>query len=466
MPASRFARMRARLVDAAGALARVDRWPQRIGPLLERSREVLGFAAQRTRDVRLAQVAGSLTFTTVLSIVPLAAVALALFTAFPLFGEFRAALERMLLRELLPPQISSTILRYLNDFTANAAGLTAYGLLFLVVTALLMVLTVDRALNDIWNVRQQRRLVARVLVYWALLTLGPLLIGASLSATSYVLSAAGSALARTSSTLRLALDLAPFVLGGLALAALYVVVPNRKVLWADALVGGFVASALGEALSKGFGLYLRTGTLTGIYGAFSAVPMFLLWVYLSWFALLFGAAIAATLPMLRATRFADERRAGNRFLTAIALLRALLQARLRGLDDGRLPLESLAQAVRTYPERTETLLTDLERLGYVSRLDGAHAGKWLLTCDAETMTLQPAFRAFAIDPANSLLTAHRPLRIWLDQGLGAEWLQTPLAQALGDGPPTGQGQGFSVVTPAASGTQSDSGRQRPSMHSR
>lgn len=440
MPASAFGRLRARLIDSIGALVRIDRWPRQLGPLLEQAREVLSFAAQRTSDVRLAQVAGSLTFTTVLSIVPLAAVALALFTAFPLFADYRAALEKQLLRELLPPQISTTILRYLNDFTANAAGLTAYGLLFLVVTALLMVMTVDWALNDIWNVRQQRRLVARILVYWALLTLGPLMIGASLSATSYLLSLSGSRAVRSTGTLRLALDVAPFVLGGLARAALYVVVPNRKVLWRDALIGGFVASSLGELLSKAFGLYIRTGTIAGIYGAFSALPMFLLWVYLSWFVLLFGAAIAATLPMLRATRFADERRAGNHFLTTVALLRALLQARRRGLDDGRLTLEALAQAVRTYPELTETLLIDLERLGYVSRLDGTHAGKWLLTCDADAISLQPAFARFAIDPANSLLTTHPALRTWLDQGLAADWMQVPLSRALAEAPPVATGK--------------------------
>jgi membrane protein len=411
-----------------------------------RAREVLAFAVRRAREVRLAQVAGGLTFTSTLSIVPLLAVALSVFAVFPMFAEYRQAIEKTLLREMLPPQISATILRYLNDFTANAAGLTAWGLVLLVVTALLMIHTVDRVLNDIWKVQARRRVVARVLVYWTLLTLGPLAIGASLSATSYVLALSGTPLSKVSGLARVVLDWLPFVIGGAALAALYVLVPNRRVEWRDALIGGFVASALGELASWGFGLYIRTGTLASIYGAFSAVPLFLLWVYLSWYAVLFGAAIAATLPMMRSTRFADERRAGNRFLTAAALLRTLLHSREQGLDDGRIALAALARAVRFPEDGVERLLLEMEKLGYVLRLDGAHAGKWLLTCDVEAMTLLPLFVRLAVDPANSLLAGLPELGHWLDQGLGAGWLQQPLSAALGRGarrPPEGEG------TPAA-----------------
>jgi membrane protein len=302
-----------------------------------------------------------------------------------------------------------------------------------------MIHTVDRVLNDIWSVQARRSLLARMLVYWTLLTLGPLAIGASLSATSYVLAMAGSPPARSGGPLRALIDLLPLIIGGLALAALYVLVPNRRVDWHDAMVGGFVASALGELLSWGFGLYIRTGTATGIYGAFSAVPLFLLWVYLSWYALLFGAAIAATLPMLRATRFADERRAGNRFLTAVALLGTLLRARDEALDDGRMTLAALARAVRFSEEGVERLLVELEKLGYVSRLDGPHAGKWLLTCDAGKAALLPLFARLAVDPANSLLAARPELGRWLDDGLGADWLRQPLAVVLDR--PTGTAAG-------------------------
>ena len=411
-------------------LLRVERWPRRLVAGIERAREVLAFTGARARDVRLEQVAGSLTFTTTLSIVPLLAVALSVFSAFPLFAEYRGAVEQFL-RELLPPQFAATVLRYLAEFTERAARLTAVGLAFLVVTALLMIRTVDDVLNSIFEVQTRRGPLARMLVYWALLTLGPLVIGASFSVSTYLFALSAEQLAASAQPLLVLLDLGPFLLRGLALSALYVLVPNRRVRWSDALIGGFVASALGEALGQGFAVYLRGGTLAGIYGAFAIAPLLLLWIYLSWYALLFGAAIAATLPALRATRFADERRAGNRFVTSAALLALLLAARGSGEDDGRVGTEALARRTRVADDAALRLLLELERLGYVSRLDGAHAGKWLLTCDPQQTSLKPLFEALAVDPRNSLLAAQPELARWLGDGLGSAWLARPLAEALG-----------------------------------
>lgn len=402
-----------------------------IGPLLEWAREVLNFAAHRARDVRLAQVASSLTFTTMLSLVPLLAVLLAIFTAFPLFAELRQSFERNLLRELLPPQYASLILRYLGDFTAKAGQLTAFGLAFLVATALAMIFTVDRVLNDIWQVRQRRPLLQRMLVYWTLLTLGPLLIAASLSATSYLFSVSAGWVKRGPDLVRTLLDLLPLVVSGFAFAALYVLVPARRVLWRDALIGGFVAALLGEGMREAFAVYIRAGTVSSIYGAFAVVPLFLLWVYLSWFVILFGAAIAATLPRLRSTRFADERRAGNRFITAVALLRLLLVARVKGVAGGRMRLEELARAVRTWPEEAERLLAELQALDYVTPVEGANGSLWLLTCDPQQATLVPAFSRLAIDPRNSLATSEESgLSAWIARGLAADWVTQPLMRLL------------------------------------
>ena len=161
-------------------------------PRLRRMREVLSFAEARSRDVRMGQVAGSLTFTTMLSVVPLFAVALSLFTAFPLFAHFRGELETFMLKAL-PGQISETVLRYVNEFAAQASRLTAIGVVFLGVTALSMIITVDHVLNDIWRVRDRRPLAQRVLIYWAIISLGPVLIGASLSASSYLWSLSSEA---------------------------------------------------------------------------------------------------------------------------------------------------------------------------------------------------------------------------------------------------------------------------------
>ena len=328
---------------------------------------------------------------------------------------------------MLPDAYASVMLRYLNEFVSKAGRLTALGLTFLFLTALAMVFTVDRVLNDIWRVRSGRPLLQRLLIYWALLTLGPVVIAASLSASSYLLSSSHGWTGRVPGLLGELLDYAPVLISGLAFAALYVIVPVRRVLWRDALVGGFVAALFGQLMKTGFGWYLQTGTLTGIYGAFAVAPLFLLWAYLTWYAILFGAAIAATLPQLRMTRFADERRAGNRFVTSVALLRNLLDARAQDRRQGKMTLDELAISVHTYPEEIERLLAELERLNYISRIDGTPPA-WLLTCDPARTTLQPAFEKFAVDPANSLLADdYDGLRAWIGQGLSAEWITQPLS---------------------------------------
>ncbi len=402
-------------------------------PSLGKAHEVVSFARQRARDVNMGQVAGSLTFTTLLSIVPLFAVALALFTAFPLFAQFRSELENFLLK-WLPGQISTTVLRYVNEFAAQATRLTAVGLIFLGVTALSMIITVDRVLNDLWRVRDRRPLAQRVLIYWAIISLGPVLIGASLSASSFLWSLSSDAVRQMPRLLRSVLDYAPLLLSGFAYAALYVFVPNRRVAWRDALIGGFIAAICAEIVKNTFGVFVSRGSAKSVYGAFAALPLFLVWVYLSWFVLLFGAAIAATLPRLRATRFTDEARAGNAFVTAVALLKVLFDSRAEGRP--ALPTSELARAVRTPTEDAELLLESLERLGYVRRLARSETGRrneqdWLLVCDTAAVTLAPVFARFGIDPANTLLSVVSlglsPVRERWSQ---AEWLHQPLDTAL------------------------------------
>lgn len=402
-------------------------------PWLKRAHDVAVFARRRARDVKMAQVAGSLTFTTTLTIVPLFAVALALFTAFPLFVEFRGAVENAV-SSALPGQISQTVLTYINEFALQATRLTAFGLIFLALTALAMMVTVERVLNDIWRVSNQRTLAKRVLIYWAILTLGPLLIGASLSASSYLWTQSGDAIEQLPALLRGALDYAPVLVSGFAYAALYVFVPNRSVAWRDALIGGFIAAILAELLKLSFGEFVSRGTTGSVYGAFAALPLFLIWIYLSWYSILFGAAITATLPRLRATRFSDELRAGNQFVTVVAMLKVLLQA--KGGNLPAMPPSALARQVRTSVDETEQLLEALGRLGYVRQLAGTRAGHsgehdWLLICDENEVTLKPAFEHFAVDPANSLMGVEAlGLRALRTRWLQSEWLQEPLTKGL------------------------------------
>lgn len=404
-------------------------------PWLKRAHDVAVFARRRARDVKMAQVAGSLTFTTTLTIVPLFAVALALFTAFPLFVEFRGAVENFVLKAL-PGQIADTVLGYINEFALKATRLTALGLIFLAVTAVAMMVTVERVLNDIWRVKNRRSLTRRVLMYWAILTLGPLLVGASLSASSYLWSLSSDAIAQLPRLIRGALDYVPVIISGFAYAALYVFVPNRSVAWRDALIGGFIAAIVAELLKDSFGVFVSRGTTGSIYGAFAVLPLFLIWMYLSWYAVLFGAAITATLPRLRATRFSDELRAGNQFVTAVALLKILLEAKCGKTP--AMPPSALARQIRTSVDETEQTLEMLERLGYVRQLTDTRSGRrgehdWLLICDENKMTLKPAFEHFAIDPTNTLMNVEAlGLRGMQARWSQADWLTATLAEGLAE----------------------------------
>jgi membrane protein len=252
---------------------------------------------RRFRQERLPQSAGSLTFTTLLSVVPLLAVSLALFARWPMvFGRFEAALDDVLLKSLLPPEIARTVLTQLHRFATNAGGLPWIGSLFLLATAVAMLLTVENTLNQIWNVKRNRPLPKRVGLYLLLLALGPPALGASLWATSAVVGASMGWIGPLPPSARFVLNLGPVVLSWIGLACLYYFVPNTRVRRRYAIVGGLVASVALELGKRGFAAYLlKVPTYKAVYGAFAVFPVFLLWVYFSWLVTLAAALLAANL---------------------------------------------------------------------------------------------------------------------------------------------------------------------------
>jgi membrane protein len=257
--------------------------------------------AQRLREDRGFETAGSLTFTSLLALVPLIAVALALATLFPAFERAMDALGRFASAQLLPAG-SAVVTRQIGAFAEQAGRLTWVGLGLLAVTALMLMLTVDEALNRIFRVHRRRHLAHRLLVYAAVLTLGPALIGASLYLTSYmVVNSLG--LLELDEYRRTALSLLAFVFTCVALTMVYLVVPYRQVTLRHAAVGGIVAGVVFEFAKRGFGLYVaKLPTYTLVYGAFAIIPLFLLWLYVSWVVVLFGATLTASLPAWRAGR--------------------------------------------------------------------------------------------------------------------------------------------------------------------
>jgi len=261
---------------------------------------LLRVTIRRARQQRLPQIAGSLTFTTVLSIAPFLAVSFALFTRFPAFHRFEDALEQLLLKSLLPTEISRTVLRYLHQFAANASELTLVGALFLLVTALALLLTIENALNQIWEVRRPRPILKRVGLYLLMLSFGPPILGASLWATSWVLGESMGLFVTLPPELTFVLTLGPALMGCAAMTALFYYVPNTPVLRRDAIFGGLLAGIAFELGKRGFAAWLvKVPTYKTVYGAFAAVPAFLLWTYFSWLVTLSAALVAANLGKLR-----------------------------------------------------------------------------------------------------------------------------------------------------------------------
>jgi membrane protein len=352
---------------------------------------------QRFKEDRLGITASSLTFTTLIALVPLLTVMLALFAAFPMFGKFQGALQQYFLQSLVPDNIAKPVLGTLTQFAAKANRLGTAGLIFLLISALALMLTIDRTLNGIWRVRKPRPIAQRVLVYWAAITLGPLLLGMSLTLSSYALTASRGIVDALPGGLALALQTLEFVLLALAASALFRYVPNTEVRWRHALAGGlFVASGL-EVAKRGLAWYV--GSMPGIsviYGAFATLPILLLWIYLSWLVLLFGAVIAAYAPSLQMHLVRQMDAPGQRFGLALALLRDLEQVRRR--PPHGLTLAELVAAQRVDPLQVDAMLELLAQLGWVGRLDEDAERRHVLLCDPSTMAAEPLIDQLLLAP--------------------------------------------------------------------
>ncbi len=342
---------------------------------------------ERFRDDRLGITAGSLTFTTTISLVPLFTVGLAIFSAFPVFGRMQNQLQQWLIQSLIPDQIARQVSNYLLQFSDKAGKMGWAGAVFLLATALALVLTIDRKLNDIWRVRQPRSFAQRVLVYWAVLTLGPLVLGASLSLSSYAVSASRGWVGAMPGGMRFMLDALEFLLGLAGLAALYRFVPNAPVRWSHACAGALLA-ALGIDLAKRvLGWYIvQVPTYSAVYGAFATVPILLTWLYTGWVIVLMGAVLAASLPSLLAGKLRRSAAPGWGLQLALELLAALDQAR-RDRRAG-CSLESLARQLSVDPLQLEAPLEALAALDWTGRLsedDSRH----VLLVDPATTPLAP-----------------------------------------------------------------------------
>ncbi|MBV9890163.1 MAG: YihY family inner membrane protein [Rhizobacter sp.] len=360
----------------------------------------------RFREDRLALTAGGLTFTTIISLVPLLTVMLALFSAFPMFATLELALQKYLLQTLLPDTIVRPVMQAITQFSTRATRLGGAGLIALVGSALAMMLTIDRALNAIWRVRKPRRIEQRVAIYWAAVSLGPLVFAISLSATSYAATGSRGLLGDMPRGLGFAVSTFDFVLETFAVAALFHYVPNTVVRWKHAILGGFfvaVCMALGKrALTAYFG---AMPTYALVYGAFATVPIFLIWIYLSWIIILLGAIVAAYAPLVGkpVARWPDA--PGVEFHLALVALAELAMARRVGR--GGLDADSIAAAIDIDPLQFGPVLDALVELDWAGRLDERGGPRYVLLCDPETTSAEPLVAMLLLDPAPDLQRAWR-----------------------------------------------------------
>jgi membrane protein len=345
----------------------------------------------RFREERVTQTAGSLTYTTLLALVPLLTVALAVSTAFPMFDDWITSLQLFVMENVLPDTpILGSIVDQVNSFAANAGRLTAIGIVGFIVTSVMLMLTVDNALNRIFRVQRRRSLLQNVFVYWSIISLGPLLIGASLSGTYVALRASLGAL-ELDTLADAAFGVVPFLLTCAALILLYGIVPARRVVWRHAVLGGVLAGIGFEVAKRAFAVYLtQVPTYALIYGAFATVPIFLVWLYLSWLVVLTGAIVTAMLPAYSA-KPERHRVQGEELAEALAMLTLLARAHAEGQV---VHLNSLARRLRLVPERCEEMLERARAMHWVTRTD---KDGWVLSRDPASIRLADVYRNFVFD---------------------------------------------------------------------
>ncbi|MCF0254252.1 MAG: YihY family inner membrane protein [Duodenibacillus sp.] len=399
------------------------------------------FTLNRAAELQIAEVSSSMALTTITGLVPLLALAMAIFAAFPAFEPYRHALESAILGSFLPEQYSAQIIVKIKEFAAHAAGLTTFGVIGLAVTVFFLIDKIFKTVNGIFKLRTTRPLAQRALIYWALMTIGPVMLAFSMTVTAKI--TAGVSAGVSSAVTSWLLPGFDILVQALMFGVVYKLIPNCRVKFTHAFMGGLVVSIGSMAVKKGFAYYVGSGTLASIYGAFVALPVLIIWIYAAWLLFFAGAAVTATIPKLAAGRLADGACAGNDFFTGLVMLQELTAMQLRG-EPAVLSGPELCALADTYPEACERVLDTMRRAGYVAKVDGRSArDAWALVVDSRQATLKKAFEAFAADGANTLVAerlvddpgvARGKLHDWWARLSDNEALTLPMSRAFGKAP--------------------------------
>lgn len=335
-------------------------------------------------SVHSIQIASALAYTTLLSLVPLVAVTFSFLGALPGFGQFEEQIREFIFNNFVPA-FGETIDQHLTQFIGQARQMTLTGILFLLIIALMMMATIENAFNRIWKVSEKRRPVFRFLIYWLLLTLGPILVGAGMASTSYFLSlSAVDTLGGWVELKKHLLTLLPFLTTSMALTLLYMLVPNCYVAPRYALIGAASAAVLFETVKYGFGYYVKTvPTYEAIYGALAVLPVFLIWIYVSWIVVLLGAQLTYSLSTFRANSKMTQPERDWDLIDVGLVLSHLWQAQRSGSS---LTMDQLCELQPDLAvEYIIEILDELQAAQWA--MEKEEEGDWILTRDLSEQTL-------------------------------------------------------------------------------
>lgn len=371
------------------------------------------FVIRRFSEERVPQAAASMTFTTLLALVPVLTVMVAVASIFPVFDRWSDSFVSFV-NQTIVPQGADMVFDYIDAFRDQANRLTAIGSVMLVVTSLMLIRTIDNAFNRIWRVNTQRPWMMQFLVYWALLTFGPLSLGVGISfmVGSVQDSVLSSGAQQWADALKTAARLAFMTL---LLWGLYRFVPNRFVPARQAFVGALITAFCLETTRFLFTWYM--GNFDGyrsIYGAFAAVPFFLLWLNLLWTLVLGGAVLTSSLSYWQGEAFRRGFDSRGRFDDVLKILLLLDAAQKEGRT---LSVQEFRRHINMGYDELGELLEKLARYGYI------YSGRqgWVLKTGADSIELSELFKLFV----------YRPLPVERDHvNQAVDAVMTPCLQTL------------------------------------
>lgn len=364
-------------------------------------RNAISTLRNRFGEDHLGVSAGSLTFTTTIALVPLITVILAVFTAFPAFAKFQVILQNWLIQSLIPENIARQVLGYLTQFSGKASKLGFVGLLVLIGTSLTLIFTIDRTLNQIWHVRNTRLWGQKILIYWAAISLGPILLAISLSATTYAIPITRGVTGVIPATVQIIVEVIQFLMMAVGVSALYHFVPNTKVLWRYAFLGGIFVAGCFEIAKILLGLYLsQVPTYSLIYGAFATLPILLIWIYVAWVIVLLGAVLVSYMPSFVMGTSTHQLTPGFELKIALDIISCLDKA--YALPSKGLCAQEIATKLRLEMRQLEPILENMCTLDWLGLLDENnpnftnHDSRYVLLVDPNKTLISPLLQRFLL----------------------------------------------------------------------